>query len=75
MEPPVPRRPCPSREAVAILWDQGLTAQAIADEIQVQPKSVFYHLRILQRSQDPRAHRRPQWTAQKRNQAAIRQDW
>jgi hypothetical protein len=28
---------------------------------------VFYHLKILRRSQDPRAHRRPQWTAQKRN--------
>ena len=69
------RRDCQSREAVAILWDQGLTAQAIADAIEIQPKSVFYHLRILRRSQDPRAHRRPQWTAQKRNQAAMRQDW
>jgi len=63
----MPSRICFTREAVAILWDQGLTAQRIADAIEIQPKCVFYHLKILRRSQDPRAHRRPQWTAQKRN--------
>lgn len=63
----MPDRTCHAREAVAILWDHGLTAQAIADSIELAPKTVFYHLKVLRRQRDPRAHRRPQWTAQKRN--------
>jgi predicted ArsR family transcriptional regulator len=55
-----------TRRAIADLWDQGMTADQIAEALDIGPRRVFRHLRALRRAGDARAHRRPQYVNQRR---------
>lgn len=55
-----------TRRAVADLWAKGMTADQIAEALDIGPRRVFRHLKALRRAGDPRAHHRPKYLNQRR---------
>lgn len=64
------------REFIARAWSGQIdgrcwTAFAIADVLDVEPKTVYRHLAILRRQGDTRAHHRPEYAHQSRASIAA----
>ncbi len=59
------------REFIARAWSGQIdgrcwTAFQIAERLDIEPKNVYRHLRILRGQGDPRAHHRPEYANQSR---------